>query len=518
VFAETFWDLVDQRAETTPDAVALLDEDGVRLTFAELREQASSTAARLAELGVGPGTAVAWQLPTRISTVLTLCALARLGALQMPLLTMYRERELGALLAAGRPELVLVPGQWRGTDYTALAHETVARAGLRAAVVTVGPEGLAPRDPAMILPEPPTEAREPRWAYATSGSSGVPKAALHNDRGVLAAARSVVSRTGAGTRTGDVGCIAFPIGHLGGTQYLTITLLTGTPTLLVEAFDPARTLATFARHGVTIIGGSTALYQAVLAERRRTGRSPIPTLRLLTGGGAPLSAALYHELRAELGVEVAHCYGMTEALMVAVADPADGDELLATTDGRLIDDVRGRVVAPGGDAVLGPGEEGEMQVRGTVVTTGYTDPAHNTTAFTPDGWLRTGDLVRMSASGHVAVTGRIKDVIIRKGENISALEVEELLLAEPEIAEAAVIGLPDAERGELVCAVVRPTHPAARPALGELTTRLRAAGLITRKLPERLEIVDAMPMTGLGKIAKNELRARFGAPAGEKRP
>ncbi|HVV08181.1 class I adenylate-forming enzyme family protein [Amycolatopsis sp.] len=518
MFAETFWGLVDQRAETTPDAVALLDEHGVKLTFAELREQALSTAARLAELGVGPGTAVAWQLPTRISTVLTLCALARLGALQMPLLMMYRERELGALLAAGRPQLVLVPGQWRGTDYTALVRDTSARVGLRTEIVTAGPGGPAPHDPTAILPEPPAEAQQPRWAYATSGSSGVPKAALHNDRGVLAAAASVVARTGAGTRAGDVGCIAFPIGHLGGTQYLTITLLTGTPTLLVEAFDPARTLATFEQHGVTIIGGSTALYQTVLAERRRTGRHPVPALRLLTGGGAPLSAALYHELRAELGVEVAHCYGMTEALMVAVADPADGDELLATTDGKLIDGLHGRVVAPGGDAVLGPGEEGEMQVRGVVVTTGYTDPAHDAAAFTADGWLRTGDLVRMSATGHVAVTGRIKDVIIRKGENISALEIEELLLAEPEIAEAAVIGLPDAERGELVCAVVRPADPGARLTLGELTGRLRAAGLITRKLPERLEIVDAMPMTGLGKIAKNELGARFGASAAERRP
>ncbi|MFJ8816382.1 class I adenylate-forming enzyme family protein [Amycolatopsis thermoflava] len=512
--AETFWDLVEHRAEVTPDTVALLDEHGRGLTFAELRDGALSTASRLAGLGVGPGTAVAWQLPTRVSTVLVMFALARLGALQMPLLTMYRERELGALLAAGRPEVVLVPGDWRGTDYAALAHEVLGRLGQRAEVVTVGPSGLTAST--ARLPAPPTGAETPRWAYATSGSTGVPKAALHHDRAVLTAAKSVADHTGAGARPGDLGCIAFPIGHLGGTQYLTIGLLTGTPALLVEAFDPVRTLDAFRRHGVTIIGGSTALYQAVLAGRRRTGRVPVPSLRLLTGGGAPLSAALYHELRAELGVEVAHCYGMTEALMVAAADPGDGDELLAGTDGRLIDGVEGRVAAADG-TVLGPGEEGEMQVRGAVVTSGYTDPAHDAAAFTADGWLRTGDLVRMSSSGHVAVTGRLKDVIIRKGENVSALEIEELLLAEPGIAEAAVIGLPDAERGELVCAVVRPTAPDTGLTLEDLTARLRARGLMAQKLPERLEIVGAMPMTGLGKIAKSDLRARFREPAAGER-
>lgn len=508
--ADTYWGLVEQRAEATPDAVALLDEHGTRLTFAELRAAALSSAERLTELGVGPGTRVAWQLPTRVSTVLVMLALARLGALQMPLLMMYREHELKTLLTAGRAEMVLVPDSWRGTDYEAMVRDVLDSIGRQAPVVPVGPEGLAPGR--ATLPPPPVDAQQPRWAFATSGSTGVPKAALHNDRGVIAAAAAVVSGAGAGARPGDVGGVAFPIGHLGGTQYLAISLLTGTPTVLVEAFSPEETLETFREHAVTVMGGSTALYQAVLAQRRRTGRSPVPSLRIFPGGGAPLSAALYHELRAELGVEVAHCYGMTEVLMVSVADPGDGDELLSATDGRLIEGLEARVVARDG-TVLGPGEEGEMQLRGIDVTSGYTDPAHDSTAFTADGWLRTGDLVRLASTGHVTVTGRIKDVIIRKGETISAVEVEELILAEPEIAEVAVIGLPDAERGELVCAVVKPTDPGTRPRLDHLTTKLRAAGLMAQKLPERLEIVEVMPLTGLGKIAKSELRARFGRNA-----
>jgi acyl-coenzyme A synthetase/AMP-(fatty) acid ligase len=240
-----------------------------------------------------------------VSTVLVMLALARLGALQMPLLTMYREHELKTLLTAGRAEMVLVPGSWRGTDYEALVRDVLDSVGQQAPVVLVGPAGLAPGQ--ATLPPPPTETLPPRWAFATSGSTGVPKAALHNDRGVIAAAAAVVSGTGAGTRAGDVGGIAFPIGHLGGSQYLAISLLTGTPTVVIEAFSPEETLETFRAHAVTIIGGSTALYQAVLAQRRRTGRPPVPSLRIFPGGGAPLSAALYHELRAELGVEVTHC-------------------------------------------------------------------------------------------------------------------------------------------------------------------------------------------------------------------
>jgi len=504
--ADTFWELVQQRATLTPAAAALLDEHDARLTFAELREAALRTAAGLQAAGVGPGSRVGWQLPTRISTVLVMLALARLGAFQAPVLPMYREHELSTLVPAAGADLLLVPGTWRGTDYVAQAAPVLQLAGRAIRLLAVGPAGLD-GDPAG-LPPVAADPAAPRWAFATSGSTGVPRAAVHSDHSLLTAARGFARNTGAGSRPGDVGCIAFPIGHVGGSQYLATALMTGTPTVLVEAFVPGQSLEVFRRHGVTVIGGSTALYQAVLGEQRRAGAPVLPGLRLLTGGGAPLSAGLYRELRAELGVQVAHCYGMTEVPMVGVANPDDPDELLATTDGRLIPGVQARVVGADG-TVLPAGEEGEMQLRGDAVTAGYTDPGQDAAAFTDDGWLRTGDLVRLAPTGHVSVTGRIKDVIIRKGETISALEVEELLLDQPEVAEVAVVGLPDPERGERVCAVVRPADPAFPPRLADLTARLRAVGLMAQKLPEQLELVDAMPLTGLGKIAKAELRARF---------
>ncbi|WP_220186843.1 AMP-binding enzyme [Pseudonocardia pini] len=203
------------------------------------------------------------------------------------------------------------------------------------------------------------------------------------------------------------------------------------------------------------------------------------------------------------------------------------DEVLATTDGRLLDHLEARVVGPDGgvrdggmrDGGMRDGAvrevEGELQVRGVSVTSGYTDPAQDAAAFTADGWFRTGDLVRLAPSGHVTVTGRLKDVILRKGETISAIEVEELLASCPGVAEAAVVGVPDPDRGELVCAVVRPADPASPPTLTDVVAWLRGAGLMVQKLPERLELVERMPLTGLGKVAKAELRVGLaaGSPA-----
>ena len=154
-----------------------------------------------------------------------------------------------------------------------------------------------------------------------------------------------------------------------------------------------------------------------------------------------------------MGVRVVHGYGMTEVPMMAMGSPHDTDEQLAQTDGKPVVGAEIRIVREDG-TVAGPDEEGEVRLRGPVVCVGYTDPAANAAAFDAEGWFRTGDLGVLRPDGHLRLTGRLKDVIIRKGENISARELEEVLFSHPKVAEVAVIGLPDRERGELVCAVV----------------------------------------------------------------
>jgi cyclohexanecarboxylate-CoA ligase len=205
---------------------------------------------------------------------------------------------------------------------------------------------------------------------------------------------------------------------------------------------------------------------------------------------------------------------MTEIPMIAMGSPHDTDEQLANTEGKPVLGAEVRIVAEDG-AVAGPGEEGEVRVRGPVVCVGYTDPAATAAAYDDDGWFRTGDLGVLRPDGHLRLTGRLKDVIIRKGENISAREVEEVLLTHPSIGDVAVIGLPDAERGELVCAVVETADGADPISRLEMAEWCRQAGLMRQKIPERLEIADALPRNEtLNKVLKYKLREMFGAKNG----
>ncbi|MFI9767015.1 class I adenylate-forming enzyme family protein [Streptomyces sp. NPDC052415] len=487
--ARTLWELLVRRAARTPDRPVLLQGDR-SVSFGELRARAERVAAGLHDLGVRPGTVVAWQLPTRIETVLLSLALARLGAVQSPVIPFYRDREVGFALRESKAEYVAVPGTWRGFDHTAMARRLGAKGVLEAY------DRLPDGDP-RVLPAPPAEGTSVRWIYWTSGTTSGPKGVLHTDRSLIAGGSCLAHAlrpTGA-----DVGSIAFPYAHIGGPDYLVMLLLYGFPAVLFEQFALPDALAEYRRHGVTMAGGSTAFYSMFLTEqRKRPGTKVVPTLRLLAGGGAPKPPELYHAVVREMGVRLTHGYGMTEVPMITMGDPDDDPELLATTEGRPPEGMEIRIV------------DGEVRLRGEAVCRGYLDPEQNARAFDEDGFLRTGDLGRLTGTGHLVLTGRLKDVIIRKGENISAREIEDLLHRHPAVADAAVIGLPDAERGERVCAVVEQPRGADELSLAQVTAYLRAEGLAVHKLPEQLEVVDALPRNDtLRKVLKYKLRERY---------
>jgi cyclohexanecarboxylate-CoA ligase len=284
----------------------------------------------------------------------------------------------------------------------------------------------------------------------------------------------------------------------------------GFPAVLVEAFSAPDVLPIFRRHGTTMVGGSTAFYVAYLTEQRKDPSQPIlPSLRLMSGGGAAKPPEVHYEVRNEIGGRgVVHGYGMTEVPMIANGSPTDTDEQLANTDGKPVEGAEVRIVTLQGNVAL-PGEEGEVTVRGPMVFHGYTDPDLTAEAFTSDGFFRTGDLGLLRADGHLSLTGRLKDVIVRKGENISAKEIEDLLYTHPKVAEVAVIGLPDPTRGELVCAVVQLGEGVDGMDLAEVVQFCRQAGLMTQKIPERIEIRTEWPRAGTGKIVKKALREEY---------
>ncbi|MEV6110073.1 AMP-binding protein [Streptomyces sp. NPDC051940] len=569
--APTLWALLARRAALSPDTPALIQAgdtpaDDRTVTFGELKARAERTAAGLHRLGVRPGSSFVWQLPTRIETVVLSLALARLGAVQSPVMPMYRERELGFAVRETRADFLATPGrEWRGYDYAALAERVAAAVVAETAVAGTAatetetetetaaetaaaetrtaepsaarapdarnptaphtrprviaaydnlPEpGQAP-DPATgtgtaePLPPPPTDGTEVRWIYWTSGTTSDPKGVRHTDRSLIAggACLALALRL----RADDIGSIAFPYAHIGGPDYLVMLLLSGIPAVLFEQFALPAALDAYRRNGVTVAGGSTAFYSMFLAEQRKQPDTRlIPTLRLLAGGGAPKPPELFHEVRREMGCLLTHGYGMTEAPMITMGAPDDTPENLATTEGRPPAAMEIRVTDADGKP-LPAGHDGEVRLRGEAVCQGYLDAAQSAAAFDADGFLITGDLGHLTESGHLVLTGRVKDIIIRKGENISAKEVEQLLYEHPAVGDVAVVGLPDPVRGELVCAVVEQPAGAAPLTLRDVTSYLSAQGLAVHKLPERLEVVDALPRNEtLRKVLKYQLRERF---------
>ncbi len=505
----------------------LRDADERTMTFGEFRRAAEETAAGLHGLGVTEGTPVSWQIPTSISTIVLTAALARLGAKQNPILHIYRERELEAAFRGTRPKLVVITPEWRGVDYAVMTERVLDSLGNACRHGDTSTDDGAPsiteERPVVIdianvakgdvaaLPPPPGNGDEIRWIYYTSGTTSEPKGVMHTDGTLLAGGYGLAEALGVGAH--DVGSIAFPFAHIAGPDYLVTMLISGFQAVVLDAFVPAEAVKIYRRAGVTIAGGSTAFYQAFLAEQRKQpGSKAIPTLRILSGGGASKPAELFHTVLEEMGVRIIHGYGMTEIPMITMGSPLDDDEQLIVTEGAPVAGAEVRIVGDE-EAELPLGHPGEVRVRGPMVCKGYTDAVSTRAAFDAEGWFRTGDVGYLRPDGHVVLTGRLKDIIIRKGENISAREVEELVYGHPKVGEVAVIGIPDSERGELVCAVVEPAQAAEEPlTLEELAEWLTAKGVMRQKIPEQLELVERLPRNEtLQKVQKFKLRERFAA-------
>ncbi len=507
--APTLWELIERRASATPDAVLAHEDTGHVLTFAGYREACLVAAAGLhADYGVGEGTSVSWELPTWNESLVLVGALARLGARQNPLIPIYRNREVGFITKQSEAALLVVPTVFRGFDFEAMAKEIAdERPGLRILVVS---RELPSGDPAGLPPAPAlpaTAAEAPvRWVFYTSGTTADPKGAPHSDVAVMASALAMAECLE--MRADDVSALVFPFTHIGGIGWLIASLMTGCTLLTTETFDPAATPAFLAAHGVTLAGSGTPFHLAYLAAQRAQDTPLFPAVRSYPGGGAPKPPQLHRDLRDELGgVGIVSGYGLTEAPIIVMASASDPDEKLAATEGRPTPGVELIAVRLDGQRAAA-GEEGELRVKGGQVIAGYLDPALDAEAFDEEGYFRTGDLGVIDAEGYVTITGRLKDVIIRHGENISAKEVEDLLYTHPDVADVAVIGLPDPRTGERACAVVAVKDGARFDAVG-MADFLKEHGLRLQAVPEQWEQVDAVPRNPAGKILKHALRERF---------
>jgi acyl-CoA synthetase (AMP-forming)/AMP-acid ligase II len=508
----SLWELVERRAAATPDALAAIDEDGRTLTWAEARTGAERAAAGLAHLGIGAGDVVSWQLPTWLESKLLVLALARLGAIQNPMLPIYREREVGFITRQAKSKLLIVPSTWAGFDFEAMARGIAAQIAAEGGhlQVLVADKALPQGDPASLPPPPDPSVDAVRWYFYTSGTTADPKGAQHTDRTILASALGMNACLEVTEH--DKNAVVFPFTHIGGIGWLFSALVVGFPTVYIERFDPVRTTQLIKEHDVTMAGAGTPFHMAYLAAQRQLpeGEQLFPNVRVYCGGGAPKPPQLHYDIKAEMGgVGIVSGYGLTEAPIIAMGTIHDTDEQLANTEGRAPGATQLRAVTIEGKEA-GIGEEGEIRVKAPQLMKGYLDSSLDVDAFDEDGWFKTGDLGRIDAEGMVTITGRVKDIIIRNMENVSAKEVEDILFTHPAIADVAVIGVPDARTGERVCAVVVPQDPEHPITFADMVAHCREQGLMTQKLPERLEIVDALPRNPTGKVLKFQLKDRFG--------
>lgn len=498
----TLTGLLAERASRTPDVAMLIDEHGHRLTFAEVQAATEQVAAGLHDLGLRAGDVVSWQLPTRIDTVLLSLALARLGIVQNPIIPVYRRREVEAMVRQSGTTWLITLATFRGFDHAAMADEVAAGCGVRTLVLE---DNLPTGDPS-VLPPAPASGEQVAWIYTTSGTTSAPKGVCHSDRSLIAGALGLADAIAFSST--DVATIFFPYAHIGGPDMLIAGLAVGIPLVLMEAFDVDTAVELMRQHGVTVTGGGTTFYQLYLARQETLGDEPlVPTLRAFSGGGAPMPAAIFHTVKERMGIRVLHAYGMTESPMITAGRTDDDDVDLATTEGRPVRGCEVSIRSEAGEP-LPPGEAGHVWIRGPMLFHHYlvdgevVDPHE-------DGWFSTGDIGFQKSSGHVVLVGRAKDLIIRKGESISPMEIEEVVKQHSSVADVAVIGLPDVDRGERICAVLELVPGASAPDVEALQLHCAKAGLARFKSPEQVEVVSAMPRTPTMKIRKQQLRAQF---------
>lgn len=522
--AEGWWDdatlaaRVVRHAAERPDALAVVDAAGEH-TYATIAAAAGSVASALRERGVAAGDVVSIQLPNRVEGVVAAVAAQALGAVINPLLPNYRARELGHVFTTARPAAVFTPAEYRGTDHRELIAAVAASTGVEPIHVVVDgpPGGKALAFEAVAGGGTPLAAVDGLDAAAavsevifTSGTEAQPKAIMHTEQTANFSVR--VARTDLGVGADDVVWMPSPIGHSTGFNYgVRFALYHGLPLVLQDRWDGADAAALVDRYRCSYTLAATTFLQDLIAAATSAGVD-LSSLRYFGCGGAPVPPHLV-DAAGEHGVQVLRLYGSTEVLVGTWNRPWSTPAHRRDTDGVAMSHVEFEVRDDSG-AVVPAGEEGELHTRGPNTCVGFfADPDRTAATFGADGFVRSGDLVTIDGDGYLTVVGRKKEIIIRGGVNIAPREIEELIVAFPEVERVAVIGVPHERLGEQMCACIVPAAGATLD-FETVVARLRDAGLATYKLPQRLELLDALPTTPSGKIQKHELVAALAGEEG----
>jgi mycobactin salicyl-AMP ligase len=485
------------------------------LSYAGLDERADRVAAGLGRLGIASGDRVLLQLPNGCSFAVALFGLLRAGAIPVMCLPGHRAAELAHFATVSGATGLIIPDTASGFDYRAMARGLVdEHPALKRVIVDGDPGAFIPwtqlcEETADRSPVPPADPETPALLLVSGGTTGTPKLIprTHDDYLFNATASAEVCGLGAD----DVYLAVLPAGHnfplacpgLLGAMAVGATTVFGTDP------SPEAAFAAIARHGVTVTALVPAL--AKLWAQACDWEPVTPkSLRLLQVGGARLEPADARLVRTGLTPGLQQVFGMAEGLL-NYTRPGDPAEVVENTQGRpLCADDELRIVDAAGEPVA-PGEEGELLVRGPYTLNGYFRAERdNERCFDPDGFYRSGDLVRRRDDGYLVVTGRVKDVICRGGETVAAAELEEHMLSHSAIRLAAAVGLPDPYLGEKICAAV--VFAGEPVTLAELNAHLDERGVAAHARPDVLVAMAALPTTPIGKVDKKAIARRLGGP------
>lgn len=478
------------------------------LTLAQLTDRARRCAAAFRSLGVGPGDAIAVQVPSGVESVVAQAATLFAGAVLVPIVHIYGPHELGFILRESRARVLVTPDRWGRRDYLADLQRTGDCPDL-SSVVVIGdsaPPGHIDWTTLQDNHEPiawPSDGSpdEVCLLVYTSGTTGLPKGVQHTHNSLRAELHTSLT----GADPDSVILAAFPSGHVAGTLGLLRMLTRGTPHIVMDTWDAATAAHLIAAHGVTATGG-TPFFLATLLDLAERGDADLSSLREYGVGGASVPPAVIERAHKH-GIAAFRAYGSSEHPSISGGSAYDPLDKRTRTDGRLLDHVEVRIV----DDMLRdrpPGTQGEILSRGPELFAGYRDHTLDDDAFLPGRWYRTGDVGTLDSEGYLTITDRSKDIIIRGGENLSSKQIEDILAEHAAVADVAVVGAPDPLYGERVCAFVV-LRTGAALSLSDIRAHFSTAGIARQKTPERLEIVDSLPRTATGKARKAELRQRL---------
>jgi len=482
-------------------------------TVGEVYEDARRVAGGLRDLGLGPGDVVAFQLPNWVEGAATFYACAMLGVVLVPIVHFYGPKEVGFILRQSGARALIQVGRIGQRDY--LADLATLRDGLDTLehVIVVGAEAPAgDRSFESLLEARPVDGPadvdcdSAAVVGYTSGTTADPKGVVHTHRTLGFEVRQLGDHQEERSVPNLVGApLGHAIGMLGG---LLVPIYRGQPIYLIDGWDPPTVLDAMVEEGIGAGSGSTYFFTSLL-DSPGFGPEHLALMPMVGLGGSPIPDAVAD--RADrLGISLTRAYGCTEHPSVTGSRHSDPVDKRTHTEGRPLAFVEIRTVGEDG-LDTAPGVPGEILTRGPDRFAGYTDPALTAASVDAQGWFRTGDVGLLDDDGYLTITDRVKDIIIRGGENVSAAEVEQLLAQMDGVAEVAVVAAPDERMGEHGCAFFRMQAGAAAPSLDALRAHLGDRGLARQKWPEEIRVVDDLPRTPSGKIQKFVLRDRLRA-------